>query len=147
VHQARRVEDPGGTHTFQVRTTASIADTTAYRQQIRRQITAEGPTPDGGIALQLAFVVGPRRAWANLWRATIDSLDPLLGSDGKAHERKMRDGRITDLGLHCIVDPTMGHEVITAVRVQGTGQPTATMDRVDLTGFRRSSLTPHSSRG
>jgi hypothetical protein len=32
---------------------------TAYKQQIRDQITAAGPLPDGGIALRLAFVVGP----------------------------------------------------------------------------------------
>ena len=65
VCQARRLRDPGGTYSFQIRTTAS-AVTTDYKQQIPRQITASRPLPDGGISLQLSFVVGPRRALPNL---------------------------------------------------------------------------------
>lgn len=117
VCQARRVQDPGGAYSFQVRTTAS-ATTAAYKQQIRDQITATAPLPDGGISLQLAFVIGPRRVWPNLWKATIDSLGPILGRDADAHEWNARDGRITTLGLHCAVDPAAGNEVLIAIRAQ-----------------------------
>ncbi|WP_328475483.1 hypothetical protein OHA21_19425 [Actinoplanes sp. NBC_00393] len=112
--QASRVNDPGGTYSFDVRTTAS-ATSTAYKQQIRDQIT-DGSSPYGGVALQLAFVVGPRRAWANLWKATIDSLGSILGRDPGAREWNVRDGRITDLGLHCVVDPAVGNDVVVAIR-------------------------------
>ena len=115
VFQARPTRDPGGAQQFQVRTTASIV-TTAFRQQVRNQIAAARPLPDGGIALQLSFVVGPRRAWPNLWKVTIDSLGPLLGHAVDAREPDRPDGRITDLGLHCVVDPDLGHDVVIAIR-------------------------------
>ncbi|MGC4806822.1 hypothetical protein [Micromonospora sp. DT233] len=121
VGAAERIPDPGGTYSFQVRTTASSAST-AYKQQIRSQISMERPLPEGGVALQLAFVVGPRRAWSNLWKATIDALGPILGRDPGAHEWNIRDGRITDLGLHCSVDPAMGDHVDIAIRANAAGQ-------------------------
>jgi hypothetical protein len=105
-----------------VRTTASAAKP-AYKEQIRDQIAASSPLPSGSVALlQLAFVVGPRRAWANLWKATIDSLGSILGRDPGAHDWNVRDGRITDLGLHCVVDPTVGDDVVIAIRAQTAGQ-------------------------
>ncbi|MEU1841167.1 hypothetical protein [Micromonospora chersina] len=67
VCQTHTVKDPSRVYSLQVRTNAS-ASTTAYKRQIRDQVTAAQPLPDGGIALQLAFVVGPRRAWPNLWK-------------------------------------------------------------------------------
>jgi hypothetical protein len=115
VFQARPAPDPGGAQQFHVRTTASIV-TTAFRQQVRHQIAAARPLPDGGIALQLSFVVGPRRAWPNLWKATIDSLGPLLGHAIDTRAPAALDDRVTDLGLHCVVDPDVGHDVIIAIR-------------------------------
>lgn len=115
VCQADPVQDPGGVYALQVRTTAS-AETTAYKRQIRDQITAAQPLPDGGIALQLAFVVGPRRAWPNLWKATIDSLGSILGRDAGAREWNARDGRITELGMHCVTDASAGNQVTIAIR-------------------------------
>jgi hypothetical protein len=113
--QARSTRDPGGIRQFQVRTTASIV-TTAFRHQIRNQIAAARPLPDGGIALQLSFVVGPRRAWPNLWKVTIDSLSPLLEHTAHSGTPDEFDGRITDLGLHCVVDPDLGHNTIIGIR-------------------------------
>jgi hypothetical protein len=117
VYQPRRTPDPRGPHAFQARTTASII-TTDFREQIRRPAAAARPLPDGAVALQIAFAVGPRRAWPNLWRVTIGSLDPLLGRGGGAGERSVRDGRVTELGLHCVVDPALGHDVLIAVRAR-----------------------------
>ncbi|GGN55948.1 hypothetical protein GCM10010112_07300 [Actinoplanes lobatus] len=112
VFQALPARDPGGAEQFQVRTSASIV-APAFRQQIHNQLASGGLSPTGGIALQLSFVVGPRRAWPNLWKATIDSLGPLLGH---AVDTRGADGRITDLGLHCAVDPDLGHDVVIAIR-------------------------------
>ncbi|WP_088999033.1 hypothetical protein [Micromonospora echinofusca] len=124
VCQTHAVQDPGGVCSLQVRTTAS-ASTTAYKRQIRDQIIAAQPLLDGGIALQLAFVVGPRRAWPNLWKPTIDSLGSILGSDAGAREWDPRDGRITDLGLHCVIDPAAGNQVTIAIRADTVGKQTA----------------------
>jgi hypothetical protein len=107
---------------LRVQTTAS-ANTAAYKRQVRDHISAARPLPEGGVALQLAFSVGPRRAWPNLWKATIDSLGNLLGHDAGAREWNARDGRITELGLHCVVDPAAGNQVVVAVEARSAGAP------------------------
>ena len=73
------------------------------------------------MALQLAFSVGPRRAWPNLWKATIESLGAILGREASAREWNPRDGRITDLGLHSVVDPDAGNRVVIAIRARAIG--------------------------
>jgi hypothetical protein len=92
------------------------AEKPAYKEAIRDQLAAATPLRDGGVVLQLAFVVGPGRAWANLWKPTIDALGAVLGRDEGAHEWNIRDGRITELGLHCTSDPDRGHDVEIAIR-------------------------------
>ena len=133
VFPARPTLDPGGAQQFQVRTTASIVDT-AFRQQVGKQIAAARLLPAGGISLQLSFVVGPRRAWPNLWKVTIDSLGPLLGRAADAHETAGPDSRITDLGLHCVVDPDLRHDVVIGIRAK-TSAP-GREDLVEPTGHR-----------
>lgn len=115
VGQALGVADPGGEYVFEVRTTVS-AERTAYKETIRDQLTAATPLPDGGVTLQLAFVVGPVRAWANLWKPTIDALGAVLGRNDGATEWNIRDGRITELGLHCTINPDRGRDVEIAIR-------------------------------
>jgi hypothetical protein len=109
------VDDPSGAHAFDVTTTASTS-TTLYKEQIRDQIISASPLPGDGVALQLAFIVGPRRSWPNLWKPTIDALGAILGRDDGRREWNPRDGRITYLGLHCVVDSTVGDEVRVAIR-------------------------------
>jgi hypothetical protein len=115
------VNDPGGTYQFDVATTAS-ATTSAFKEQIRDQIIAASPLPGVGVAVQIAFVVGPRRVWPNLWKPTIDSLGSILGRDEGAREWNARDGRITDLGLHCVVDEATGSDVLIAIRASSMGE-------------------------
>ncbi|GGJ90007.1 hypothetical protein GCM10010123_19810 [Pilimelia anulata] len=117
VSTARATRDPGGVACHDVATTAS-SERTAYKEQVHGQVCGGDPLPDGEVSLQLAFAVGPRRAWPNLWKATIDSLGPLLGHDAAAPRWSPRDGRITSLGLHCLVDPAAGNRVDMAVRAQ-----------------------------
>jgi hypothetical protein len=109
------VDDPQGTHVFDVTTSASTSSS-AYKKQIRDQAAWARPLPGDALALQLAFVVGPQRAWPNLWKPTIDALGSILGHDHAAPEWNVRDGRITELGLHCTVDPAAGHEVRIGIR-------------------------------
>ena len=68
--------------------------------------------------LELAFVVGPRRNWLNLWKQTIDSLDPLLGRTRPDRDWHPLDGRITELGMHRTVDPGAGNEVVVGIAAQ-----------------------------
>lgn len=96
--------------------TTAAASTRAYKEQFRDQLADARVLPGDGVQLDLAFVVGPRRAWPNLWKATIDSLGTLLGRDAGAGEWNARDGRITDLRLHCTNDPAAGNEVRVALR-------------------------------
>ena len=93
-----------------VRTTAS-ASTMAYKQQVSTGLTDAAELPPGPIAMELAFVVGPRRNWLNLWKPTVDALDRLLGRTYPDREWHPRDGRITELGLHRTIDETLGNDV------------------------------------
>lgn len=107
-------DPPKATHVYDVATTAA-ASTTAFKEQIRDQLGTASPLPDGPVELQLAFVVGPRRAWPNLWKPAIDALGAILGHDKGARQWNARDGRITQLGLHCVVDKDAGNRVRIAV--------------------------------
>jgi len=46
----------------------------------------------------------------------------ILGHEPGAREWNPRDGRITELGLHCTVDPAAGNQVIAAIRAGTLGQ-------------------------
>ena len=71
--------------------------------------------PAGAVQLQLSFVVGRQRNWLTLWKPTIDALDPLLGRTREDRDWHPQDGRITDLGLHVLVDPSLGHDVLVSI--------------------------------
>jgi hypothetical protein len=99
---------------FMVRTSAS-SESVAYKQQIQEQLADATELPDGPIALQLRFCVGPRRSWPNLWKPTIDALDRILGRTMPQRKWNPRDGRIVELGLHCRIDPMLGNDVTIAI--------------------------------
>jgi hypothetical protein len=107
---ATQVADPAQPMEFEVSTSASD-ETPTYKKQIRDQLARALTLPDGPVALELAFEVGPGRNWLNLWKPTIDSLDPLLGSTVPGRPWHPRGARIVELGLHCRVEPKRGHDV------------------------------------
>ena len=112
---ARAQEVPAPPKTFTVRTNAS-SQTTAYKEQVRAAVAAQAAEiRAGGVQLQLAFVVGPQRNWLNLWKPTIDALDPLLGRTRPDRDWHPKDGRIVDLGLHVNVDSSLGHDVLVKI--------------------------------
>jgi hypothetical protein len=109
VETAAEVTEPDAC--YPIRTTAS-ASSTAYKQQIHDQLDKADELPDGPVTLQIAFAVGPGRNWLNLWKPTVDALGPLLGSTEPDKQWHPRDGRIVQLGLHCVVDPDLRNDVV-----------------------------------
>lgn len=108
---ARAQEVAAPQPTITLRTTAS-AETRAYKEQVRAAAGHAAEIRPGGVHLQVAFVVGTQRNWLNLWKPTIDALDPLLGRTRPDQDWHPKDGRIVDLGLHVNVDPSVGHDVL-----------------------------------
>jgi hypothetical protein len=94
VAQALTVADPGGEYSFRC----------GLRYRLRC------------LRFSSSLLSCPGGLWANLWKPTIDALGAVLGRDDGAQEWNIRDGRITELGLHCTIDPDRGHDVEIAVR-------------------------------
>lgn len=115
-------ETTGPDTTYTVRTTTS-ASTTAYKEQVRSAVVDAAVIPAGAVQLQLAFAVGPQRNWLTLWKPTIDALDPLLGRTREDRDWHPLDGRITDLGLHVTVDPSLGHDVLLSIAAAPAATP------------------------
>jgi hypothetical protein len=123
IEAAREVTAPSA-GVLQVITTASW-DGPAAKEQIRSALAGVPELPDGPVRLELAFTVGPSRNWLNLWKPTIDSLGALLGHDQPFRPWNPRDGRITELGMHLHIDPSLRYEVAIgiAARPAATVQP------------------------
>lgn len=113
IERAREVAPPS-TDVLVAKTTAS-ASTVAFKEQIRAAVVGATVLPAGPVKLELSFTVGTRRNWLNLWKPTIDSLDPILGRTYPDHAWHPRDGRITELGMHVSVDPTAGNEIVVGI--------------------------------
>ncbi|MEZ0358905.1 hypothetical protein [Mycobacterium sp. SA01] len=113
IEEAREVERPA-TEVLVAKTNAS-ATTIAYKEQIHTAVADATELPEGPIRLELSFVVGRRRNWVNLWKQTIDSLDPILGRTNPDRAWHPRDGRITELGMHVTVDPAAGNEIVVGI--------------------------------
>lgn len=118
VAPARETSAPAAV--FTVRTTAS-SQSPAYKEQVRAAVVGEAEIPGGAVEPQVSFAVGPRRNWLNLWKPTIDALDPLLGPTRPGQDWHPRDGRITNLGLHLSTDPTLGNDVVIAISAAPAG--------------------------
>lgn len=118
-------ETPGPRRVYTARTTAS-AQTKAYKEQIRTAVAHASELPAGAVQMQIAFVVGPQRNWLTLWKPTIDALDPVLGRTRDDRDWHPKDGRITDLGLHVTVDPSLGHDVQVNIAATPAGREAGT---------------------
>jgi hypothetical protein len=113
IEPARETASPS-TDVLVAATTAS-ASTVAFKEQVRAAVARAAELPAGPVRLELAFVVGPRRNWINLWKQTFDSLDPLPGRTRPDRDWHPLDGRITELGMHRTVDPLAGNAVVVGV--------------------------------
>lgn len=110
------------TGAVQLRTTVSTA-TTAYKKQVRDGVNDVPELADGPVRLQIAFTVGPTRNWLNLWKPTIDALDPLLGRSHPDRDWHPRDGRIVDLGLHLRIDPSLKFDIELSIAAAEGAKP------------------------
>ena len=97
-----------------VRTTASL-QSPAFKKQIRDQVSATQPLPDGPVWMLLSFTVGKRWNWLSAWKPCIDALGQILGHSSPAKTWSPLDGRIVDLGLHCRVDAAVGNDVLITI--------------------------------
>ena len=113
IEAAREVPAPS-TGVLHATTTASW-DGPAAKEQIRWAILDAPELPDGPVRLELAFTVGPSRNWLNLWKPTIDSLGALLGHEQPFRPWNPRDGRITELGMHLDIDPSLRYGVLIGI--------------------------------
>lgn len=101
-------------------TTTVSASTTAFKEEISKQIKDLEELPPGPVRLNIAFTVGPHRAWANVWKPTIDSLDRLLGRTRPDRPWHPLDGRITQLGLHRHEDRELGNSIRMVIAAAST---------------------------
>jgi len=113
IEPAREVPTPPPGVLF-ARTTASV-ETPAYKEQIHAAVAGATELLPGPVRLELAFVVGSGRNWLNLWKPTIDALDPILGRTHPDRAWHPLDGRITELGLHLTVDSAVRHDVAVGI--------------------------------
>ncbi len=98
--------------------TSASTQSEAFKKQIRDQRGTAQPLPPGPVHLQLHFTVGPGRNWLNLWKPVIDALGKILDHAPAAPAWAPLDGRITELGLHCRIDPALGNDVTITVAAQ-----------------------------
>ncbi|AGB21660.1 hypothetical protein Mycsm_01241 [Mycobacterium sp. JS623] len=113
IEAAREVSSQSGDAIF---VGAPSAKNPEYKHQIYAAVADAAELPAGPVRLELAFVVGPQRNWLELWKPTIDALEPLLGRDPSENRPwHPRDGRITELGMHKTIDPAFGHNIVVGI--------------------------------
>ena len=97
---------------FTTRLTGSYTST-QWKSALHDQLSATAhPLPGTGpVAVTIGITTGPGRNWANIWKPLIDAFGPVLG-ESPLRSFHPGDDRITDLGLHHRVDPSVGHDVI-----------------------------------
>lgn len=130
IEAAKEIELPS-THVLVAKTTAS-ASTISFKEQIHAAVVEEAELPHGPVSLELSFVVGPGRNWLNLWKPTIDSLDPLLGRTYSDRAWHPRDGRITELGMHLTIDPAARNQVLVGIKAAPGRMRVSPYGRFDL---------------
>jgi hypothetical protein len=96
----------------------SAPDEATWKRAVHGAVKPATELPEGPVALELAFTVGPAVNWPGIWKASIDGLSPLLGRTYPDREWNPLDGRIVRLGLHKTVDASYGREA--SMTVLGT---------------------------
>jgi hypothetical protein len=115
IEAARELPPPSTSRGVLVAKSTASTSTTAYKEQVHAAVAGTAGLPAGPVRLELSFVVGPGRNWLNLWKQTIDSLDPILGRTYPTKDWNPLDGRIIELGMRVTVDPAAGNEVVVGI--------------------------------
>jgi hypothetical protein len=113
----------------QPQTLASVEVSVSYEREeykiaVRDALAGLSPLPEGPVRVELAYAVGPGRNWLLLWKPTIDALGTILGHDPGATEWNARDGRITQLVLHCETDSNRKWDLGIAISAAPLVDPT-----------------------
>jgi hypothetical protein len=97
---------------MRVRTTTS-ASTKAWKEQVRDACAGASPStrPAGPLSVDIEFRLSPARNWTSIWKPAIDSLGPLLGVRNPNRPFTPDDDRIVALGLHRVLDESLGWDV------------------------------------
>jgi hypothetical protein len=106
-----------------------------YKRAVRDAVAGAGELPAGPVALELCFSVGASRNWDALWKPTIDALGPLLGHAPGAAEWNARDGRITQLAMHCEIDADRRWDVSIAISAHSLIVPPDVSDELAAIEF------------
>ncbi len=95
----------------EVRTTVST-EGLAWKEAIAAGVKDVSLIPgQGGIDLQISFVLASRRNWTTLWKPAIDSLGRIFGVEHPAKPYNARDDRIVNLALHRFDDDSLGNDI------------------------------------
>ena len=107
---ARRRQEATEDPDLVIRTHGS-ATAAGWKEQIHERCAEKYMQPTTGpVALTIEFRVSSQRNWSELWKPAIDALGPMLGMP-HANRFHPRDDRIVALGLHRVVDDSIGHDV------------------------------------
>jgi hypothetical protein len=86
--------------------------TTGYKAALRQHLLDCGVSelPPGAVGMRFGIRYSPRRTWANLWKATGDAFEPVLGRTARAGANLFdpQDDRIVDLSFHATRDGGSG---------------------------------------
>lgn len=85
-----------------------------WKAAVRKAAARTTELPPGPVALELSFALGAGRNWLNLWKPSIDGLEPLLGRTYPERHWNPLDGRIVRLGLHRQINAGLGPQVAMA---------------------------------
>lgn len=111
----RAVETPGPVDSPQFEVPRGSGAERLWKAAVRTSAARCSELPPGPVALQLSIALGPGRSWANMWKPSIDGLEPVLGRTYADRHWNPLDGRIVRLGLHRHVNHGLGHDAAMAV--------------------------------
>lgn len=110
---------------------AASGSSISFKEQIHAVVADSAELPPGPVRLELSFVVGKQRNWLNLWKQTIDSLDPLLGRTYPHRAWHPLDGRITELGMHLTLDASVRNGVVVGIHASADWPSVSTRESLD----------------
>ena len=87
----------------------------AWKRSVAEAVRSATEIPPGPVAVEFGFVVGNAAKWPQLWKASIDGLERVLGCTYSEPSWNPQDGRIVRLGMHRAVRPDVGRDVAATV--------------------------------
>jgi len=86
-----------------------------WKLAVREAASGEHELPEGPVGLEVLLSCSAQRRWTNLWKPTLDGLEPLLGKTFEAKDWNPQDGRIVRLGFHRRIVVSLGHDAVAQI--------------------------------